>query len=356
MQVKKFRQPTVRDAFREIRDEFGPSALVLGSELVAARGWRGWVGMREVQVTASAPEGWGEITDSRPAVLDGRSADIPAGTGGLTAVTGSVTGSGAASGSGVGSLAARLMAAGIDPALAEAVAAGVPVKQQRKLDADGVRQALATHLASLATGDEAFARVEVFIGPPGVGKTTTIAKIAAQEKVRRKRAVGVVAADAFRAGAVEQLRTYAAIIGAPFRTARTIEEMDQAIDQSRQTLLVDTAGRSPKDDDLRDVRRLLGSRRGVRTHLVIPAETSLTAAARIVDRFADAKPDRVVVSRLDEAEAPTALLTWLVGRGLPVSYLTTGQRVPEDLERATPAMLAATLLRDEPAPSVLGLA
>ena len=221
---------------------------------------------------------------------------------------------------------------------------------------EGVRQPLAAYLTPYAAGAEGFARVEVFIGPPGVGKTTTIAKIAAQEKVRRKRSVGVVAADAFRAGAVEQLRTYAAIIGAPFRTARTIEEMDQAIDQSRQTLLVDTAGRSPKDDDLRDVRRLLGSRRGVRTHLVIPAETSLASAKRIVDRFADAKPDRVVVSRLDESESPSSLLTWLFERGLPVSYITTGQRVPEDLERATPAVLAAAMLRDEPASAAMGLA
>lgn len=331
MQVKQFRQPTVREAFAAIREEFGPSALVLSSELVNARGWRGWVGMREVQVTAQAPEGGGRDGESRPAVPSGRPTDIPVSAGAAT-----------------GSLAARLMAAGIDPALAEAVAAGVPVKQQRKMNADDIRQALGAHLRDLAAGDEGFARVEVFIGPPGVGKTTTIAKIAAQEKVRRKRSVGVVAADAFRAGAVEQLRTYAAIIGAPFRTARTIEEMDQAIEQSRHTLLVDTAGRSPKDDDMRDVRRLLGSRRGVRTHLVIPAETSLASAQRIVDRFADAKPDRVVVSRLDEAESPTALLTWLVARGLPVSYITTGQRVPEDLERATPAVLAAALLRDEP--------
>ncbi|MEP7116899.1 MAG: hypothetical protein ABI880_04925 [Acidobacteriota bacterium] len=335
MQVKQFRQPTVREAFRAIRDEFGPSALVLSSELVSAHGWRGWVGMREVQVTASAPAGWDGEAERRPDVPKSRPADIPAGS---------------------GSLAARLIAAGIDPTLAEAVAAGIPPRQQRGLSADGVRQALAAHLASMAAGDESFARVEVFIGPPGVGKTTTIAKIAAQEKVRRKRAVGVVAADAFRAGAVEQLRTYAAIIGAPFRTARTIEEMDQAIDQARGLLLVDTAGRSPKDDDMRDVRRLLGRRQGVRTHLVIPAETSLSSARRIVDRFADAKPDRVVVSRLDEAESPGPLLTWLMERGLPVSYITTGQRVPEDLERATPAVLAAALLRDEPASAALGLA
>lgn len=335
-QVKEFRQPTVREAFQAIREEFGPSAVVLESGLVSARGWRGWVGMREVRVTAQAPEGWNADADRRPAVPERRQADTSAPT---------------------SSLAARLAAAGIAPALADSVAAGVPAKRQRNLTADGVREALVTYLAPYAAGAEPFARVEVFVGPPGVGKTTTIAKIAAQEKVRRKRAIGVVAADAFRAGAVEQLRTYAAIIGAPFRTARTIEDIEQAIGATRQTLLVDTAGRSPRDDDGRDVRRLLGRREGVRTHLVIPADTSVASAKRIVERFADARPDRVVVSRLDEAESPTALFTWLLETGLQVSYVTTGQRVPEDLERATPQVLAAAMLGDElGAPMAMGLA
>ena len=336
LQVKEFRQPTVREAFQAIREEFGPSAVVLSSGLVSARGWRGWVGQREVQVMAQAPEDWAADAERRPAVPERRPTD----TSGTTS-----------------SLAARLSAAGIDQVVAEAVACGVTAKQQRHLTPEAVRQHLATYLTPYAAGAEAFARVEVFIGPPGVGKTTTIAKIAAQEKVRRKRALGVVAADAFRAGAVEQLRTYAAIIGAPFRTARTMEDIEQAIGASRQTLLVDTAGRSPKDDDMRDVRRLLGRREGVRTHLVIPADTSVASAARILSRFADAAPDRVVVSRLDEAESPSALFAWLLETGLQISYITTGQRVPEDLERATPEVLAAAMLRDDlGAPMAMGLA
>ncbi len=345
MQVKEFRQPTVREAFQAIRDEFGPSALVLSSELVSARGWRGWVGQREVCVTAQAPDGWSPDLESRSAGSDGRPADTIDDVSPFVPVA--TPGAAPAPVAAIGSLAARLMAAGIQAELAEAVAAGVPVKQQRALTADGVRQALERHLASHVAGDEAFARVEVFVGPPGVGKTTTIAKIAAQERARRKRTVGIVAADAFRAGAVEQLRTLAAIIGAPFRIARTADDMQQALAASRQTLLVDTAGRSPKDDDVRDVRRMLGGRLDVRTHLVIPADTSLRTAKRMLTQFADARPDRVIVSRLDEAEAPAELFGWLLTIGLPLSYVTTGQRVPEDLERATPAALAAVLLGDE---------
>jgi flagellar biosynthesis protein FlhF len=341
MQVKQYREATVREAFRAIREELGPTALVHSSELVSARGWRGLVGMREVRVTASAagvaPHGApAEPATRRSAVAERRRTDTVRGG---------------------GVLVARLTAAGVDQGFAEQVAAGVSARDQRGMSTAGVRRTVAEYLAPLAVqDDETYAQVEVFIGPPGVGKTTTIAKIAAQERVRHHRSLGMVAADAFRAGAIEQLRTYAAIIGAPFRTARTIEEMDQAIESSRQTLLVDTAGRSPADDDLRDVRRLLGRRQGVRTHLVVPADASVAAARRIFRTFADAQPDRVVLSKVDEAESPSSLIAWLLERGVPVSYVTTGQRVPDDLERATPATLAAALLRDAHASMFAGVA
>lgn len=347
MQVKEFRQPTVREAFQAIRDEFGPSALVLSSELVSARGWRGWVGQREVCVTAQAPDGWQPEDEGRFTGSERRSADTIDDVSPLVSVPSPITAPAPTAVGSIGSLAARLRAAGIPADLAEAVGASVPAKKQRALTAEGVVAALAGYLTPHAAGDEAFARVEVFVGPPGVGKTTTIAKIAAQERARRKRSVGIVAADAYRAGAVEQLRTLAAIIGTPFRIARTADDMQQALAASRQTLLVDTAGRSPKDDDVRDVRRMLGGRSDVRTHLVIPADTSLRSAKRMLTQFADAKPDRVIVSRLDEAEAPAELFGWLLTTGLPISYVTTGQRVPEDLERATPGVLAAAMLGDE---------
>ncbi len=329
MQVKHYRQPSVREAFRAIREDLGPDALVLSSAYVSARGWRGLIGLREVLVTARAPER--DVPAPADRIGDGerRPADTQAPPARATSV-----------------VAARLVAAGLDESLADAVAAGVPRREQRGMSAAGVRRALEQHLAGLAAADETYAPVEVFVGPPGVGKTTTIAKIAAQERVRGGRALGMIAADAFRAGAVEQLRTLASIIGAPFRAARTIDEIAYAIDHARHTLLIDTAGRSPADGDVRDLRRLLGRRDDVRTHLVLPADSSVRTARRILQTFADAQPDRVVLSKMDEASAPSALVMWLMERGVPVSYITDGQRVPEDLTAATPAALATALLGD----------
>ena len=154
----------------------------------------------------------------------------------------------------------------------------------------------------LASGDEPYAPIEVFVGPPGVGKTTTIAKIAAQERARHGQRLALLAADGFRVGAIEQLRLYADILGSSFAVARTPDEFSRALDDAKRPLLVDTAGRSPSDDVSKDMFRVLATRNDVRTHLVIPASITAKAAERMFDRFADARPSRVVLTRLDEAE------------------------------------------------------
>ncbi len=317
-----YRQASVREALKAVRSELGADALVLSTALVPARGWRGWIGLREVELTAARPP---RPATGRPAASERRPTDTAHARNGL---------------------AARLGATGLDPGLAERLSRSATLEQCRGGSLHALREALAAELDTLAGADDGYERVEVFVGPPGVGKTTTIAKIAAQERARRGRKLGLVGADAFRAGAVEQLRTYASVIGAPFRIARTLEELDQAVSSGRHSLLVDTAGRSHADDAVRDLRRLLGTKRGVRTHLVMAADTSPTSARRILDAYADLRPTRLVIARVDEAESISPILSVAARNGLRVSYLTTGQRVPEDLERATPSVLAGALLRD----------
>jgi len=156
-----------------------------------------------------------------------------------------------------------------------------------------------------------------------------------------------VAADGFRIGAVEQLRMYAGIIGSPFKIARTGADLEDALRSPRTTVLVDTAGRSPKDPAARDLFRVLGSRRDVRTHLVMPADTTSASARRIFDAYAEANPTRLVLTKLDEAESLSPLVRLFRERHLLISYLGTGQRVPEDLNRATAQLLAASVLGED---------
>lgn len=325
MYLKRFRGATVRDALRAAREALGPDALVLTTTMVPARGWRGMMGIREVEIAAAAER---EPSEARrePSVARHQATE-----------------------DGLAEVAARLTAAGLDRIVAEEVASSIPSTSRRGASVHSLRGALAGRLAPLAAPDTAYARVEVFVGPPGAGKTTTIAKIAAQERARGGR-LGLLAADGFRIGAIEQLRTYADILDAPFGVARTPDDLDRALSSThRQPILVDTAGRSPSDVDARHLFRVVAESAGVRTHLVLPASTSANAAKRILDAYADAAPSRLVLTKLDEAESLSPLVSVLRERQLPISYLGIGQRVPEDLNRATPDLLAASVL-GEPAP------
>jgi len=334
MHVKRLFRPTVREALAAARQELGPGALVLSTELVPAPGWRGWMGQRVVRLTAAA-----ERPETDEIIPDLMSEDrSPVTVRRHSPLSGAQAG-----------LVARLQAAGLSGPLAETVVSRMTPSECRVASDGAVRRALAAEIETTRGDDEAFARVEVFVGPPGVGKTTTIAKIAAQERAGNGRPLGLVSADAFRAGAIEQLRCYASVMRVPFRVARSASELNDALDATRSTAFVDTAGRSPADASIADLFDVFEHRRDVRTHLVMAADTTASGARRILDRYAAVKPSRVVITKLDEAESVMPLFNVLREKGLPVSYLATGQRVPEDLKRATPALLASALLNDSTA-------
>jgi flagellar biosynthesis protein FlhF len=330
MHLKRFRSNNVRDALRMVRDELGPNALVLSTAMVQARGWRGLMGAREVEITAATDR---EVSAPRPEVSADRQADRQAERPPAPAAAP------------MDHITAQLVATGMDRDIADQVVASIPARSRRTATPARLRDALAARLASLAAPSAAFARAEVFVGPPGAGKTTTIAKIAAQERARGGQRLGLIAADGFRVGAVEQLQTYADILDAPFRVARTPEDLSAALAaKQRVPVLVDTAGRSPSDPASRELFAVVGASEGVRTHLVLPAGTPARAARRIFDGYADARPSRLVLTKLDEAESLSPLVSLLHEWQLPISYVGTGQRVPDDLNLATAELLAASVL------------
>jgi len=198
--------------------------------------------------------------------------------------------------------------------------------------------------------DEVYPKNILMIGPTGVGKTTTIAKLAATLKLKHGRRVGLITADSYRIAAVEQLRTYAGIIGVPVKVALSPSETAQA----RAALadcditLIDTAGRSPGDEArLGELAAFLDAAEPAETHLVLSASMAERSLARAADRFGRLGPGRLILSKLDEADGLGVIVSAAIRAGLPISYVSTGQEVPDDFEPANADRLARLALEGE---------
>jgi flagellar biosynthesis protein FlhF len=332
MQAKRFYSSSVEDAMRTVREQLGREAVVLSTDLVPSPGWRGWMGQRVVAVTAAVERKWSAI---RPSASTRRQSEVF----GAPARRADARASAAR-----GGIIARLTATGVDLATAERIVAGLSAAECRVGTQEALRRELASAYASLIVTDARRSTIDVFVGPPGAGKTTTIAKIAAGRRVDGKRPPVLVGADGFRAGAIEHLRAYATVIGAPFRPARGAAELERALASCPGGALVDTAGRPPSDPAFRELWSVIAPRAEVRTHLVLAADTSVGVARRTLDTFVATTPTRVVITKLDEAESVAPLLAVLRERALPISFLASGQRVPEDLAAATADGLAELVL------------
>ena len=188
------------------------------------------------------------------------------------------------------------------------------------------------------------------VGPTGVGKTTTVAKLAANFKLNQGLRAGLVTVDTYRIAAVEQLRTYAEIIDLPLAVANTPGEMRRAIDQLGDVdlVLIDTAGRSPRDEvKIRELADFLHAAQPDEIHLVLSAVAGERSLRSAVERFAVARADRLILTKLDEADALGVILGVLGQANRPVSYITTGQGVPDDIEPAERGRLARLILGHE---------
>jgi flagellar biosynthesis protein FlhF len=186
------------------------------------------------------------------------------------------------------------------------------------------------------------------IGPTGVGKTTTIAKLAAQVVCRLRRRVVLVTLDTYRIAATEQLRIYAEIIGAGYHIAHSVRELDTLVRRfsGGATVLIDTAGRSPSDlADEMELGSYLRECDDLLKMLVLPATTHPVDAHTAVRQFSLFGPNQLILTKMDETTRPGAAISVAGDSGLPLAYLCSGQRVPEDLERATPLSFAARVVR-----------
>jgi flagellar biosynthesis protein FlhF len=194
-------------------------------------------------------------------------------------------------------------------------------------------------------------RLVALVGPTGVGKTTTIAKLAANYRLKEKHRVGLITVDTYRIAAVEQLRTYADIIDLPMQVVCTPREMREAVRRmdDLDLILMDTAGRSPKDDvKIRELRAFLTEAGADEVHLVLSSVGNPKTLEQTAQRFAPVGTTALILTKLDEASGLGNLLPLLRRCRMPLSYLTNGQNVPDDIETADPRRLSRLILEMDP--------
>lgn len=233
------------------------------------------------------------------------------------------------------------------------IAAAIPPFKSGALKADQLPSAaLAGMFPSLVKFEDDPLRqtdpvILAIIGSTGVGKTTTVAKLAARVALRERRRVELITLDTYRIAAVEQLKTYAEIIGAGCHVVRSVLELDAALTRmpSDASVLIDTTGRNPHDlADQFELADYLDRRTDIRKCLAIQATTHPQDAIAAIRKFEMYGADCLALTKMDETTRPGALVEIAAESNLPLVYLCHGQRVPEDLQSATPESFVARIL------------
>lgn len=356
MRIKTFEAQTMKEALALARRELGEEAVVLNTKHVKAGGILGLRGGTKVELMAAvdepalveavpsagafAAQAYAPPVPSTPSITQEPDVEINqlrSEVNELGALVRSLTRPAEA---GPMVDVPLLVRAGVDELLMHGPLADLANIE----DPLALASALAGKMQAFAAPPTLDGRqVIAFVGPTGVGKTTTLAKLAARLSLEKRVKVALVTADTYRIGAVEQLRTYARIMGLPLEVALSPEEVAAAIEKhsDKDVILVDTVGRSQRSDEhLAELKSFVDAAQPTETYLVVAASLSDSTQDEVVEKFKILSPTRLVVTKLDETADLGCLVNLPLGTGLGISCLTAGQNVPQDIDFADAGIIA----------------
>lgn len=345
MKIKKFTGATMPEVMKSVKNELGEDAIILSSRAVQTGGFLGLFRKKQVEVTAGAdkkpaavpsapsPEMKKQFDQEQSLQQDVREMKkmiqrMHAGTPGTA----------------VEEAAEEL---GLSPALFEEMT----FSDDGKTAKEELKRAVLTKLSELPFGDRSGGkRFVALFGPTGVGKTTTIAKLAARAVLQDKKKIGFITTDTYRVAAIEQLKTYANLLQAPVEVVYGPEEFGQAVGKlgDKDLIFIDTAGRNFREDRyVQELQKLIDFERDLQSYLVLSATAKEADMETVIRSFRALSIEQLIITKLDETGSIGPVVNCMIRNGLGLAYTTGGQEVPEDIERVSAQKLSEELFEGE---------
>ncbi len=376
MRIKTYEADTIQDAMDQIKQDLGPNALILNTRQVTKSvKWFGLAKKHIIEVVAGIANPKKTVPDPSSALVPVPAPDALDTQSGETVSERSVV-----EGKTVEAIALRNIRSALDDVYQRQIERGInkelsqrlvyllddiisnAVSHNRKLETKTIRQDFNDRLSQViqVSGGVDFSveeqQIISLVGPTGVGKTTTVAKLAAVSSVLNYKKVGLISIDAYRIAAYDQLKTYAEIIGLPVELALSPQGARDAIDKfaDQDIIIVDSVGRSPNHQvHMAELHGYMQVIRPTEVHLTVSASVKFEDLVRIVDRYRTLDVSRIIFTKLDETVTLDTVVNGAYYTKYPISYLGVGQTVPDDLEVADIERISNFLLAKQDLDKVL---